>query len=266
MRWRRRLKSLSLRPSWAICKHEFRVMRSDLETPIFLIVIPLLMTAFMKPLFRMALVGEGFAGANGSEQAVPGMAVMFSTMFVGYMGFAFFRDHGWGTWERLRASPASPLQIMVGKLLPPFAVSILQLVVLFSAGVLAFDLVIRGSTAALVLVSGALTLALLSFGVAVTAIARTSQQLDAWGGMGGLLFAMLGGSLVPVSVLPGWARWMAPATPTYWAMEGYRSVLLTTGGLGDVLFPVIALLGFAVAFTVVAVVKFRFDETKVYWG
>ncbi|MGH2757693.1 MAG: ABC transporter permease [Actinomycetota bacterium] len=255
-----------MRPSLAIARHELRVMRTDLETPMFLILMPVLMMAFLKPVFELTLQAEGFAGANGSEQAVPGMAVMFSGFFVGYVGFAFMRDHGWGTWERLRASPASPLEIMAGKIVPPLLISAMQLIVLFGLGGLLFDLSINGSIVALLFVITALVLSFMAFGIAVTALSRTSQQLNALGSAGGMIFATFGGALAPVSVMPGWAAAVAPATPTYWAMRGFRSVILEGGGVASVLLPTIVLLLFGAAFTAIAVVKFNFEETKVYFG
>ncbi|MGH2772047.1 MAG: ABC transporter permease [Actinomycetota bacterium] len=257
---------MSLRPSWAIAKHEFRTMSKDMETPIFMLFMPLLMMALMKPLFKIALNSEGFGQANGSEQAVPGMAMMFASFYVGYMGFAFFRDHGWGTWERLRASPARPMEIMGGKLLPPLTISIVQLLTLFTLGVWWFGLELPESVGALALVSGALTLCLMAFGVMVTALCRTSQQLSAIGGLGSMLFGVLGGGFVPISAMPAWAQNVAPVLPTYWAMKSFRSILLTDAGVGSVAGAVAIMLGFSVVFAVVAATKFRFEETKIYYG
>ena len=46
-----------------------------------------------------------------------------------------------------------------------------------------------------------------------------------------MLFGAIGGALVPLSVLPQWAKTIAPLTPTYWAMRGFRSVILDGAGL-----------------------------------
>ncbi|HEX2027662.1 MAG TPA: hypothetical protein VHF25_06650 [Nitriliruptorales bacterium] len=49
-------------------------------------------------------------------------------------------------------------------------------------------------------------------------------------------------------------------------MRGLRSVVLEPGGLPEVLLPTTALLAFGVAFTLVAATRFRFEDTKVYFG
>lgn len=257
---------MSARRSFAILRHELRVMWTDPSTVVFVIVVPLLMVALMKQLFAGALTTEGFAGANGSEFAVPGMAVSFAAFGVGYAGFSFFRDHGWATWDRLRATPASSIDIMIGKILPTVGLIVVQLGLLFVLGGPLFGLRVSGSTIALALLVVVLALALSAFGMLVTAIARTMNQLNAVGSVGGMGMAMIGGAFVPVATMPGWAQAIAPAMPTYWAMRGFRSVILERGGLPDVALPVIVMVGFGIGFAVLAAMRFRFEDTKVYWG
>ena len=107
---------------------------------------------------------------------------------------------------------------------------------------------------------------LVALGVAVTAVCRTVQQANAFSTVGLVVCGAVGGALVPYSVLPGWAQTIAPVTPTYWAMRGFRSVILDGQGLGGVALPVVVLLAMGVLFAVVALTRFRFEESKVGWG
>ncbi len=257
---------MSPRASWAIMRHEFRVLLTDPSTAIFIIIMPLFMVAIMKDLFATSLQAQGYESANGSEFGVPAMAVAFAAFGVGYSGFSFFRDHGWGTWERLRAAPVSSVDIMVGKVVPNISVTFLQVMLLFVLGVPLFGLTVTGSWVALVLLIIALALCLSAFGMLVTSLARTMNQLNAIGSVGGMALALLGGAWVPVETMPGWAEFIAPAMPTYWAMEGFRAIVLESGGLGAVLVPCAVLLAFGAGFTVVAARRFRFEESKVYYG
>ena len=43
-------------------------------------------------------------------------------------------------------------------------------------------------------------------------------------------------------------------------------MILEGGGLADVARPIMVLIGFGVLFTVLAAAKFRFEETKAYYG
>jgi ABC-2 type transport system permease protein len=257
---------VSPRNSYAILRHELRVMWTDPSTVIFVVVMPLIMAALMKELFATALRAEGFTDANGSEFAVPAMAVGFAAFGVGYAGFTFFRDHGWGTWDRLRATPASSADIMIGKILPNVGVTFVQLALLFLLGGPLFGLKVRGSWLALFLLIAAVAVALSAFGILVTALARTMNQLNAIGSVGGMAMAMLGGAWVPVSTMPGWAQAVAPALPTYWAMEGFRDVILEGKGVQQVAVSLLVMVGFALLYTAIAAAKFRFEDTKVYFG
>jgi ABC-2 type transport system permease protein len=109
----------------------------------------------------------------------------------------------------------------------------------------------------------AFAICLVMLGVAITALCRTIQQVSAVA-MGGLvLFGALGGALVPVEVLPGWARAVAPATPTYWVMRGFRSVILDGHSFPAVVLPCCVLAGMGLAFTAISLSRFRFTDAKV---
>ena len=258
------IKTVSLFRSWAIVRHELKALLDDPGSLVFLLIMPLLMMGLMKPLFGLSLEAEGFTGANGAEQAVPGMAAMFATFTGSFAGFTFFREHGWHTWDRLRASQASTSDIMIGKLAPTLIISIVQMLALFILGVVLFDLRVAGDWAALLLIIATFSLAMLSFGMAITSLSRTSLQLNTYVNLVGIVFAGVGGALVPLAVLPEWVQTAARFVPTFWAMEGFLDVILEGSGLSDVIFPSLALLGFTGAFTAVAATRFRFEESKVY--
>ena len=257
---------MSVRASSAIFRHEMRVLLTDPSTVVFVIFMPLLMVALTKQLFASSLQSQGYPDANGAEFGVPGMAVAFAAFGVGYSGFSFFRDHGWGTWERLRATPASSVDIMVGKVVPMVLVTIAQLGVLFGLGGPLFGMRVKGSWIALWLLILVLALALSAAGMVVTALARSMNQLNAIGSVGGTALALLGGAWVPVEAMPDWAQAIAPGLPTYWAMDGFRGVILDGTGLVDALLPAAVIAGFGVLFTGLAAWRFRFDEAKAYFG
>ncbi len=254
---------MSLSRSGAIARQELRVLRSD---PAFLIisstVIPLLLMALVKPGFHYAFAAQGHPAANGAEQAVPGMAVMFTLFLMSNVGIGFIREHGWGTWERLRASWASPSEIMVGKVAVPLLLVITQLVFLLGVGGVLFGLRVHGSIVALVAVSAVFCICVVALGLALFSLCHTAMQLNAISYLLALLFAGLGGAITPLSLLPGWARTIAPGAPSYWAMRGYRSVILGHAGLGDVIEPVAMLTAFAAVSLMVAGTRLRFEQTK----
>jgi ABC-2 type transport system permease protein len=247
-----------------IMRLDFRVMRRDPGPLIVLIGMPLVLMSFVRPMFEGVLRYEGFLHANGAEQAVPGMATMFGFYLLTYVSIAIFREHGSNTWERLLATPARPLEILLGKVTPLFLLGLVQQFVLFTLGSLLFHLKVEGSLVALAMISVALVTCLVAMGLALASVCRTVQQVNAFGNLLTILLGGLGGSLAPTSLLPAWAAAIAPFTPGYWAMRGFRSVILN--GVAEVLPSVGVLFAFAVAFTVIAARRFDFSETKIFWA
>src|SRR6476620_9495441 len=244
--------AMSRRRIGAMLSHEFRLVAQDPLPVMILIVFPLILMAFLKPTFRLALLASGHAGANGAEQVIPGQAVANGFYIVGMTSFAFFAEHGWNTWDRLRASGATSAEIIVGKASVIFAVSVPL-----------FHLHSRGPLVALVPLVAAFAACLVMLGVMVTALCRTLQQANAVAFGGIVLFGALGGALVPLETLPGWARAVAPATPTYWVMRGFRSVILDGHGIAAVVLPAAVLLAMSLTFAAIALTRFRFGDAKI---
>jgi ABC-2 type transport system permease protein len=257
---------MSRRRSFAIARNEVRVLRRDVTPLIILVVMPLIVVPIFRSTFRAALVLSGRTDATGAEFAVPGQAVQFLFFLAPAVGYAFFREHGWNTWERLRASSATGADIVLGKALPMAAVGALQLMVMFGVGVFLLDLRVSGSVAGVVAISVVLLGCVVAFGLAITALARTMQQVSAMGYLGAMVFSAIGGALVPFATLPGWVRAIAPAAPQYWAMRGYNALILDGDGFGAALLPAAVLLAYTALFVAVALARFRFDEAKVAWA
>ena len=76
-------------------------------------------------------------------------------------------------------------------------------------------------------------------------LCRTAQQANSFGYLGMVLFGAIGGAFVPLDLLPGWARAIAPASPGYWAMHAMRAAF--TGDVRAALVGWLALAGFAIA-------------------
>jgi ABC-2 type transport system permease protein len=253
---------VSARRVVAIMRHEMQLVARDPLPVMILLVFPLILMAFLKPAFRPALVAAGFPHANGAEQVVPGEAVANGFYIVGMTSFAFFAEYGWFTWDRLRVSRATSVEIIVGKSLPRLMMSVAQFVAVFAIGAPLLDLRVRGSLVALIPLVVAFGICLVLLGVMITSLCHTLQQASALAFGGLVLFGAIGGALVPIEILPRWARAVAPATPTYWAMRGFRSVILGGQGLGGVLLPVAVLLAMGAGCLAVSVVRFRFTDAK----
>lgn len=258
------------RISWgrvaAVARHDLRILRRDPAFLVIFTVIPLGFMAFSERAAEAALVVLGRTDVSGAAFAVPGAAVLFSGFMVGNLAFGVFREHGWGTWERLRSSPLSATELMLGKSVVPFLCLALNLLALLGGGALLFGLELKGSLVAFLAVAVALGLMELAVGFLLLSVCRSVIQLNALANAGAMLLGGLGGAVQPVELLPGWAQALAPLTPAHWAVEGFRAVTLDAGGLGDVAVPLAVLAGFTVVCGGIAVARFDVESAKVSWA
>src|SRR5258706_12395802 len=104
------------RRAFTIAYYDLRMTFSDPMPFVYLIVTPLLVMIMTRSMQGHVLVATGYSHANGAEQAIPGLALLFSSQYNDYIGFSFFRERIWNTWDRLRASHASTFDIIAGKI------------------------------------------------------------------------------------------------------------------------------------------------------
>jgi ABC-2 type transport system permease protein len=257
---------MTVRRSLAIVGNELRILRRDPEWLIFLFLIPLILVGLMRGGVRFILELTGHPGASGADFSVPAQAVTFVFYLPGLIGLSFLREHGWATWVRLRASGTSRTQILLGKVLPILVLGLLQMLVVFGIGSAVYGLQITGSALGVALIASALVVTAVAMGLAVTAAVRTVQQLNVIGNIAPVGLGGLGGALMPLAALPAWVHHVAPATPQYWAMQGFNGLILGGHGLRSALLPVFVLLIFATAFAVVAILGFRTAEKRLTFG
>ena len=249
----------------AIAAHDAVLLLREPAALITMLITPALLMIFLKPLYRSVLAQSGDAGANGAELAVPGMTTMFAFFMVGIVADAIFREHGWRTWDRLRVSPVRDWELLLGKVLPGYLTVLGLFAVLMGLGWALVGFRVRGSVAGVVLILLALAAVVVSFGMALCALSASRRQAFTYERLAALVWAGLGGTFVPIELLPDWLEVLAWLTPTYWAMEGFRDVVLDGLGVTSVLPEVAALGVFAALFAVVAVSRFRMETTRVNW-
>ena len=256
-----------MRAALALTRVQLKIIAND---PWFLVIMfgmPLVVIPLFRRMIGTSLASAGFDGATGAELVVPGQVVMFGFFVGGSVGFTIYREHGWKTWDRLRSSSATPWALLAGFAIPWIVIHILYSALLLVVGGALVGLRLNGgSPIAVAMMLFAYAACVIALILLATATFRTVNQLNALQNVGAMVFAGLGGALVPLEQLPGWARTIGPITPAYWAMRGHRSVFLESGGVGDVLLPFAVLMAAAAALAVLGVARFRVDETKEFFA
>ncbi|HVV23117.1 MAG TPA: ABC transporter permease [Pseudonocardiaceae bacterium] len=204
------------------------------------LLMPLVAVLVFEPLYRAATSDR----AAGVGQAVTGMLVLFSLLALSIVGTSILTERSWHTWDRLRATPLRAAELLVGKAVPVLGMLLTQQVVVLGFGVAVLGLRIAdvGLLAVAVLVWST---TLLCVGAALGTLLRSQPEFAAVQDIGSFVSTSLGGALVPIADMPGWARHLAPVSPAYWAMSALRGAL--AGEQGQVVEAVAVLLAVAAA-------------------
>jgi ABC-2 type transport system permease protein len=168
-----------------------------------------------------------------------GMLLTNLCLSVTALGLVSERENG--TYEQTLALPTSPLEIVLGKLLPYVAVSygVLAFAVL-GAGII-FDVWPAGSWLAMGMLTLPFVLASLAIGVLVSSLAKSSAQAVFITVFFILPSFVLSGVMLPYQLMPDGVRQIGAILPLRWYQIGLRRVVSRGGGLEDVLVPMLAL-------------------------
>ncbi|RIK83243.1 MAG: mannose-1-phosphate guanyltransferase [Hyphomicrobiales bacterium] len=189
---------------------------------------------------------------------VPGLlGVILQMTMVMMTSIALTREIERGTMENLLAMPASPLEIMLGKVLPSLAVGAVQMVVVLAAAKLLFDIPFAGSASLLLAAVLAFVLALVLLGYLISTMARTQMQALQLTFFFFLPSIMLSGFMFPFRGMPQWAQWIGEFFPLTHFLRVIRSVMLKGSGLGEIAFEASVLCLFILAYGALALARFR---------
>ena len=216
----------------AVARHQAVLLARDPGPMIGYTVMGLLLMTATRALYGVVAPLVPGAG-SGIDQAAAGMAVMFSLFALKVGAAHLLNERTWRTRDRLRASPAGAGAVLAGKALPVLAVVIAQQAALFGVAAALFGLHPTAGWLALSGCAVAWSACVLLLGFGASTLARSPAQLSTAGDIFALLTTVIGGALVPASLLPGPLRAIAPASPGYWALAAYHAALTgSTAQLG----------------------------------
>jgi ABC-2 type transport system permease protein len=198
---------------------------------------------------------------SGFQITVPGNAVLFGFFIAMAVAISFSSERHTGTWRRLLASPVPRWQALLGKLVPYYLISVVQLAFLFGIGAFVFHMKVAGSVPALASVSLAVSLCAVSFGMLVASFGGTEKQIGSIVPVVLLVMGLIGGCMFPRILMPEAMKQIGHAVPQSWALDAYTDLLIRSGaGFAEVATPIAAIAGFAVVFAGFGLWRFRFER------
>jgi ABC-2 type transport system permease protein len=169
-------------------------------------------------------------GALRYQILVPSYTVMFAFFLVLTVGWLFVSERRQGTLKRLSAAPLTRAQILLGKTLPCFLISLAQGLFLLLAGKLIFDMKWGPHPGWLLLVVFTTSLASIGLALLVASLATTETQVAIYGTLLVLVLAGLSGCMMgDRALMPEEMQRISLVTPHAWALDAYRQLLANTG-------------------------------------
>ncbi|OGT59713.1 MAG: ABC transporter [Gammaproteobacteria bacterium RIFCSPHIGHO2_12_FULL_63_22] len=174
--------------------------------------------------------------------SVPGLIGMILTMtLVMFTGMALVRERERGNLEMLIATPVSPWELTLGKILPFVAIGLVQVTVVLLLGKLVFAVPIRGSILEVYAASLLFIIANLSLGILISTLAKSQFQAMQLAFFTFLPQILLSGFMFPYAGMPRAAQWLAEILPMTHFVRLIRGIMVRAAGLGDMPMEMLAL-------------------------
>lgn len=211
-------------------------------------------------LARLSVVVHRRYNPEGITQynIVPGLlGVILQMTMVMMTSMALTREIERGTMENLLSMPVTPVEIMLGKVLPYFVVGAVQVTVVLGAARLIFQVPFVGSLALLLAGVFMFVLALVILGYLISTVARTQMQAMQLTFFYFLPSLLLSGFMFPYRGMPVWAQTLGEILPLTHFLRLIRAVMLKGADYAVVAQPMAALMAFVAVFMVLALTRFR---------
>jgi ABC-2 type transport system permease protein len=162
-----------------------------------------------------------------------------------------------GTLESLLSMPITPVEIMLGKIIPYILVGFIQASLIIGLGVGLFGVPVLGNLLLLALLSTLFITTNLSIGYTFSTLAQNQLQAMQMSLMFFLPNILLSGFMFPFAGMPVWAQWIGEALPLTHYLRIVRSIMLKGAALADLHYDTLALSGLMLLAMTIAVTRFR---------
>jgi len=189
---------------------------------------------------------------------VPGLVgtILTMTMLI-FTALSVTREIERGTMESLLSMPITPVEVMLGKIVPYVLVGFIQATLIIGIGVLLFGVPVNGSLPLLALLSTLFITTNLAIGYTFSTIAQNQLQAMQMSLMFFLPSILLSGFLFPFAGMPVWAQYIGEGLPLTHYVRIVRAIMLKGATLPNLQYDTIALVALMLMAMTIAVMRFR---------
>jgi ABC-2 type transport system permease protein len=210
------------------------------------------------PPFEIRIHARYNPAAETSLNIVPGLVgtILTMTMLI-FTALSVTREIERGTMESLLSMPITPIEIMLGKIVPYIMVGFIQAAMIIGLGIGLFGVPLLGSLALLAALSTLFITANLSIGYTFSTIAQNQLQAVQMSLMFFLPNILLSGFMFPFAGMPLWAQWIGEALPLTHYLRIVRAIMLKGATMAELRYDTLALAGLMLIAMTIAVTRFR---------
>jgi ABC-2 type transport system permease protein len=192
---------------------------------------------------------------------VPGLSVVIlSILSILLTALTIAREWENGSMELLLSTPATPAEIIVGKLSPYVVMGFVALAFIYVSARLVFGIPFTGSYVAYILGSLLFLATYLSMGLLFSIISKKQQLAMQMSLMAGYMPSMLlSGFIFSIQNMTPFWQWFTALMPARWYMTICRACYLKGAGVTDLVIPFAAMLVLGTVFFALAKKRFRGD-------
>lgn len=190
---------------------------------------------------------------------VPGvMAMVLMLICVMMTAISIVREKEFGTMEVVLVSPFHPVMVIISKLFPYLALSLVNLVTILCVSVFVLGLPVKGSLLLLVAISALFMICCLSLGLLISTIAKSQQVAMLISLVGMLMPTMIfSGFMFPIENMPAILQVVSNIVPSKWYYTIAKSVMIKGLGFSSIWRETLVLAGMTAALFLVSLKKFK---------
>lgn len=189
---------------------------------------------------------------------IPALFVMLLTCLCGFLpALNIVSEKENGTIEQMNVTPVNKFYFILAKLMPYWIMGFLVLTICILMAFGLYGLKPTGNVLLIYFVSGLFFIAISGFGLIVSNYSDTIQQATFVAFFFIMIMVIMSGLFTPVASMPNWAQTITEFIPLTYYTEALRMVYLKGSTMGELIKPILIIVGFGIAFYIWAIFSYK---------
>jgi ABC-2 type transport system permease protein len=247
-----------------LVKKDLKLFSSNKRDMLLTFILPIIIITLFASVFGEIDKTNG-DNSPGLVHSVAGTAIFMLLFSVAEIGGSLLNEKQEGILKKLLCSPLRSNQILYGKMVFANIISIAQLAIMFVYARLVFGLDIMHHLPSLVLMIIVTAYACSSFGIFLASFAKSHQQVQTLSTLVVLIMSGIGGSMIPIFMMPEFMQKISVFSVNYWGVQGFYDIFWKLLPFTDITFlsRVLVLFGTGTLLNFIALLMFKKNILKI---